>query len=608
MASVTLLAASAIALVAAAPAAAVNTTTFQYTGAPQVWTVPAGVTSATFDLFGGAGGQTSPSEATRGGRATATIAVTPLEEILVYVGGEGADEVLGSAAFNGGGASTGLYARGGGGASDIRRGGTALANRLVIAGGGGGDGGCQSAGAYPAGGLGGGLLGGAGVVNEECANGSSGGGAGGGGTQSAGGAASPGEDTTAGTLGVGGQAGKYGGGGGGGYYGGGGAMTGGGGGGSGFGPTGTSFETGVREGNGLVAITYAASPLAIVGAGAGRGYVDSSVTGIDCGRNSATHADCDQVYSDGTVVTITAHPGLNTVFSGFSGGGCSGTALTCELTMSEARSVTATFTLEVRPLNVTTSGSGSGYVDSVPAGIDCGRDAPAHAECSIEPELGSQVTLTAHPAPNTTFTGFSGGGCASGATVCTLTMDAAKSIGAPFQLTRTLIVATSGAGGGTVSGPGFDCGGAGHVDCAETIADGSQIQLTATPAPGSEFVGFKGSCTGAVAVCTATITAESKVEAVFATAPDTTPPQTKISSKPSEVGPPRSIFQLRSSQPGSRFECRLDSAKFKPCGKRVEYRNLKPGRHTFRARAIDAAGNVDPSPAVVRFRVGPAAR
>src|SRR5258705_12866332 len=67
----------------AAPASAA-TETFQYTGAAQTWTVPLGVTSVTFDLFGAAGsGADTPTfpqpdfAGGPGGRATATIAVTP---------------------------------------------------------------------------------------------------------------------------------------------------------------------------------------------------------------------------------------------------------------------------------------------------------------------------------------------------------------------------------------------------------------------------------------------------------------------------------------------------------------------------------------------------
>jgi hypothetical protein len=90
---------------------------------------------------------------------------------------------------------------------------------------------------------------------------------GGGGTQIEGGSATA--PATAGVFGAGGNAGASGGGGGGGggggWFGGGGgsgasSVGGGGGGGSGHGPAGTTFETGVRAGHGLVTVSYELDP------------------------------------------------------------------------------------------------------------------------------------------------------------------------------------------------------------------------------------------------------------------------------------------------------------------------------------------------------------
>jgi hypothetical protein len=229
-------------MLALAASASATTETFNYTGAAQTWTVPAGVTSATFDLYGAQGGTyaigAEPGVGGLGGRATATISVTPGDSIQVDVGGAGFSCCIApwpQAAFNGGGAPE---ISGGGGASDIRIGGTALSDRKVVAGGGGGGNGVST------GGDGGGLSGLAATPGFALENAP-----GNGGTQSSGGEAG-------GTLGVGGTALTGGGGGGGGYYGGGGGLRAGGGGGSGYGPTGTTFGTGVRSGNGLVTVTY----------------------------------------------------------------------------------------------------------------------------------------------------------------------------------------------------------------------------------------------------------------------------------------------------------------------------------------------------------------
>ena len=74
-----------------AASAAATTATFNHTGAAQTWTVPAGITSATFDLYGaqGGGGDEPGRDPGLGGRATATIAVTPGASIQVNVGGQG---------------------------------------------------------------------------------------------------------------------------------------------------------------------------------------------------------------------------------------------------------------------------------------------------------------------------------------------------------------------------------------------------------------------------------------------------------------------------------------------------------------------------------------
>jgi Tol biopolymer transport system component len=64
----------------------------------------------------------------------------------------------------------------------------------------------------------------------------------------------------------------------------------------------------------------------------------------------------------------------------------------------------------------------------------------------------------------------------------------------------------------------------------------------------------------------------------------------------------RARFTFSSNQAGSRFECKLDKRPFRPC-KSPLVKRLRPGRHTFRLRAIGAAGLPDPTPAVFRWRI-----
>ena len=237
-----------------------GTQTFNFTGAPQTYTVPANVTSITVDVQGAQGGGSLPSPANNpgglGGRVQTTLAVTPGQVLNVYVGGT---TTTNSGGWNGGGDGSSSGA-GGGGASDIRIGGTTFASRVVTAGGGGGGGwNCSS-------GMGGGAGGGSGTAGSgsQCGNVGDACNTGKGATPTAGGLGGTCGCSDAGVLGIGGKGGgtcnTSGGGGGGGQFGGGGGRFGGGGGGSSFASatiaSNTTHTQGFRSGNGQVVISY----------------------------------------------------------------------------------------------------------------------------------------------------------------------------------------------------------------------------------------------------------------------------------------------------------------------------------------------------------------
>lgn len=91
------------------------------------------------------------------------------------------------------------------------------------------------------------------------------------------------------------------------------------------------------------------------------------------------------------------------------------------------------------------------------------------------------------------------------------------------------------------------------------------------------------------------------------TADDTTPPETTITTKPPDPSTSATAaFGYSSNEPGSSFECSLDSAPFAACAASgVTYNGLGNGPHTFRVRAIDASANrnVDQTPAAYTFSV-----
>jgi hypothetical protein len=154
--------------------------------------------------------------------------------------------------------------------------------------------------------------------------------------------------------------------------------------------------------------------------GDGLGTVTSSPLGIDCG------VACSAPFGYGTTVTLTATPVGGATFEGWSGD-CSGTGA-CTVTMSEARTITATFApplVDPQTLTVTLAGgAGLGSVTSSPVGIDCG------VTCSVQFSLDTTVTLTATPADGATFEGWSGD--CSGTGTCTVTMSETRAVTATF--------------------------------------------------------------------------------------------------------------------------------------------------------------------------------
>lgn len=78
----------------------------------------------------------------------------------------------------------------------------------------------------------------------------------------------------------------------------------------------------------------------------------------------------------------------------------------------------------------------------------------------------------------------------------------------------------------------------------------------------------------------------------------------KISKGPGNgLAKGKAKFSFRSSEAGSRFQCKLDRGKVRSCRSPKRYSSLRPGRHTFRVWAIDASGNKAAKPAKRSFRV-----
>jgi hypothetical protein len=82
---------------------------------------------------------------------------------------------------------------------------------------------------------------------------------------------------------------------------------------------------------------------------------------------------------------------------------------------------------------------------------------------------------------------------------------------------------------------------------------------------------------------------------------DTIAPNTTITSHPKrQTTKHRVTFAFVSTEVGSTFQCKLDTKPWRACTSPKRYK-AAVGWHKFKVRAIDKAGNVDPTPARFRF-------
>ena len=119
--------------------------------------------------------------------------------------------------------------------------------------------------------------------------------------------------------------------------------------------------------------------------GTGSGTVTSSPGGINCGNT------CSAGFAPGTNVTLTATPTSGSVFGGWSGGGCSGTATTCSLTLTASVPVTATFN---------STAQGFSFAIDPTASVAQGGSATATANITRVNGYAGAVTLAVTGAPN----------------------------------------------------------------------------------------------------------------------------------------------------------------------------------------------------------------
>ena len=277
--------------------------------------------------------------------------------------------------------------------------------------------------------------------------------------------------------------------------------------------------------NQAVTLAFNAAPptnyaLTVDNPGPGYGAVMSSDGKILCRRVSLipVASNCSATYTSGAIVALTAAPAKGDTFTGWSGGGCSGTGATCSVTMSGSQTVTATFGVVASTsylLTVQRTGSGSGIVVAPAGQISCG------VMCSHSYPAGATVLLVEKP-HGSTFEGWSGGGCSGALASCQVSMTSNETVTASFSLNYSLSVTVMLDGEPPPSPSPVTVSTAdGKIDCPTrcygSYASGTMVQLTASPSSGQSFGGWSGDCSGTTTTCTLTMSKHDDVTASFNT-------------------------------------------------------------------------------------------
>jgi subtilisin family serine protease len=130
-------------------------------------------------------------------------------------------------------------------------------------------------------------------------------------------------------------------------------------------------------------------------------------------------------------------------------------------------------------LDVVSEHSGTGTVRVDPVDAFCDGLARTTQTCTYVPAPGTSVTLTAVPAPTSSFVGWSGA-CRSADAVCVVPVDDVRYVRAafagPFRLGVEVLPVNGGIGGPGITPPGTSCGVA-ESPCVYTYAPGTVVRL-----------------------------------------------------------------------------------------------------------------------------------
>lgn len=220
----------------------------------------------------------------------------------------------------------------------------------------------------------------------------------------------------------------------------------------------------------------------------GEGRITSpDFAGLDCGSL------CSVNVPRGATLQLKAEAIAPAVFTGWSGGGCSGTG-TCEVTLDSDQVVTATFEVPQVIFTVTRIGVGNPPDVRSPDGvIHCGD------QCSYQLPVGTRISLPVPTRADVEFKGWEG--ACNGDSPCEFTLVKDSQLTATFSQLYSLTTSVAGSvsSGRILSNPtGIDCG----SQCSVWVRGGQQWELrTEVVNPMHLFTGWEGDCTGSDSIC-----------------------------------------------------------------------------------------------------------